>query len=86
MIVNRRIGDRLRIEMLPVGRQRTQVHLLLESDLTVAWSRVSRSNDPRYDTPRFASDHDGWIVISSLTGERLAKISLTPPPKGRPRP
>ncbi len=87
MIINRRLGDRLKIEMLPVGRQKTQVHLLLESNLRVAWDKVARSNDPRFLNPRISpSDKEGWRVTSSLTGEVLAKMSLTPPAKGRRSP
>ncbi len=86
MIIDRKLGDRLQIDLLPVGRQRSQTHILLESNLSVAWKRVISINDPRLVDPRFTAEGDKWAAFSRLTGERLANICLIPPPKGRRSP
>jgi len=86
MIVKRRVGDRLEIRTRSVGRLREQTHLLLESNLEIAWKKIIRLNDPRLHEPLFGTVNRGWVVKSRLTGEILATIKLVPPPKGRPRP
>jgi len=86
MIIKRRVGDRLEITTKKVGRLGIQIHTLLESDLSKAWKKIIRLQDPRFINPLFAPYKDGWCVKSSLTGELLATIKLVPPPKGRPKP
>lgn len=86
MIIKRRVGYRLAINTKAVGRLREQTHLLLESDLTLAWKKIIRSNDPRLQKPTFHRISNGWMVKSSLTDEVLATVKLVPPAKGRPRP
>lgn len=86
MIINKKNGDRVKIELLPVGRQRGQTHLVLESDLKIAWKRIILTSDPRYIDPFFVVEGVKWGAYSTLTGEKLAVISLTNPSPPRRRP
>jgi len=86
MIINRKRGERLEIKTLPVGRQKAQTHLVMESNLVVAWNRVCKKDDPRFRDVLIGIYENGWCVKSTLTGDILALMKLVQSPKGRPRP
>lgn len=86
MRIERRLGDRLKVEVLPVLGLTPSIHHLLESDLAVAWGRIVKTDNPAAQNPRFQVAEGGWSACSVVTGEKLASFSLVPPKRGRPRP
>lgn len=84
MRIERRLGDRLRIETLAVQGLSRSVHLLLENDLSIAWKRINKNTN--HINPLFKIDKGGWCAVSTTNGEKIALFSIVPPKRGRPRP
>lgn len=80
-------GFRLRIQLLPVAGEPTpRLFNLLESDLAVAWNRVTQSRPTKYRNPTFKADGVNWSVYSIVTQEKLAVVSVVPVSKSIKKP
>lgn len=80
MIINRRLGDRLKIEVNESATKPKTTHFMLQSDLSLACDRVIGPGDYSFQ----AIDGTSWTVM--LAGEAVATASVVGPAKGRPRP
>lgn len=82
MIISRRLGDRLRIDVPPDVDNNVPAltHFMLESDLGVASSRIFGAGAYSFSQVGAAE----WSI--SVGGRVLGKASVVSPAKGRPRP